>query len=778
MAINKKLIHFSNKTAFDKELKAGNILDKSIVFIKDSQEIYTHGQLYSCKEFDEDTFNYISEQIQKLEPLLEESEYEIEGAVDLGLPSGTLWCDRNIGAENPEDPGLYFQWGDTQGWRADQIGTGEGQKSETWDSYKFSGPGATDSNPQLTKYCNKAEYGKDSFTDNKVILDLKDNAYISRGYTWRMPSEEEFREMMVNTNIERITINGISCLKFINRTDNTKYIIVPSRGVINGDPSSGNLWLSTIIQDDCRLASYAWIYNSGPEFNKPYFSRNRCALKNIRAITTNTNLYNYHTRKEIDELIATIESKIAAIESKVSNIENTSFTNAEYDQTSKELVFYTKNGGETRIDATPFIVDNFVDSVAINGNNLVITFNSESKAPISIPITSIFNPDQYYTKTEVDNKIPTDYVSKSGLDVKSSVIPLSKDNSDTVGVALSHYNHTFTNNQKNTNINVCYTEIVKTSDNSHLLKTNMDVYDGARELESDSNNVVLEKGLKHTIDNININLENKADVDNLPNVISEEVIDSDTFEDFNTVTREELKKDLFINQWDAAWKVSGTVYGKYDPENAPDALHPFMGNDVWMTYEEAIQIMNCAATLSAYQRIAFNFLNVRTLPPIPLGFYVTYVDINYMREMECIRFVQAQLPYIGGIAPANIHFLGDCPKLKRIEGVISLEKFSAQCLNEYFLKGDAALKEVRLKGLKTNISLVYSPLLSLASLQYLIANAANTATITVTVHKDVYAKLTGDTTNAAAAALTEEELAQWQALVTTAAAISISFATV
>lgn len=241
---------------------------------------------------------------------------------------------------------------------------------------------------------------------------------------------------------------------------------------------------------------------------------------------------------------------------------------------------------------------------------------------------------------------------------------------------------------------------------------------------------------------------------------------------------DKAKMRLFIDQWDAAWKVSGTVYGKYDPEHAPDALHPFMGNDVWMTYEEAIQIMNCAATLSAYQRIAFNFLNVRTLPPIPLGFYVTYVDINNMREMECIRFVQAQSPNYCGIAPANLHFLYDCLKLKRIEGVISLENFSAQCLNGFFLKGDAALKEVRLIGLKTNISLVSSPLLSLASLQYLIANAANTATITVTVHKDVYAKLTGDTTNAAAAALTEEELAQWQALVTTAAAKSISFATV
>ena len=42
--------------------------------------------------------------------------------VDLGLPSGLLWADRNIGASSPEDYGLYFQWGDTVGYTADQVG--------------------------------------------------------------------------------------------------------------------------------------------------------------------------------------------------------------------------------------------------------------------------------------------------------------------------------------------------------------------------------------------------------------------------------------------------------------------------------------------------------------------------------------------------------------------------------------------------------------------------------------------------------------------------------
>ena len=46
MAINKKLIHFNSKDNFSNEVANGNILDTSIVFIKDSKEIYTHGNLY------------------------------------------------------------------------------------------------------------------------------------------------------------------------------------------------------------------------------------------------------------------------------------------------------------------------------------------------------------------------------------------------------------------------------------------------------------------------------------------------------------------------------------------------------------------------------------------------------------------------------------------------------------------------------------------------------------------------------------------------------------
>ena len=46
-----------------------------------------------------------------------------------------------------------------------------------------------------------------------------------------------------------------------------------------------------------------------------------------------------------------------------------------------------------------------VESAAIVGNNLEITFNTDSgKEKISVPLTDVFNPDNYYNKTEIDSK--------------------------------------------------------------------------------------------------------------------------------------------------------------------------------------------------------------------------------------------------------------------------------------------------------------------------------------------------------------------------------------
>ena len=77
---------------------------------------------------------------------------------------------------------------------------------------------------------------------------------------------------------------------------------------------------------------------------------------------------------------------------------------AEYDSTNH--LIYLKHGN-TRlanpINASDFIKDGMVDTVEVTGGNLVITFNTDSgKQPITIPISDIFDANNYYNKTESD----------------------------------------------------------------------------------------------------------------------------------------------------------------------------------------------------------------------------------------------------------------------------------------------------------------------------------------------------------------------------------------
>lgn len=238
------------------------------------------------------------------------------------------------------------------------------------------------------------------------------------------------------------------------------------------------------------------------------------------------------------------------------------------------------------------------------------------------------------------------------------------------------------------------------------------------------------------------------------------------------------KMRLFIDQWDAAWKVSGTVYGKYDPENAPDAEHPFMGNEIWMTYEEAILVMEYSSGFSAYQRISLVNIPIKTLLPIPLNFYNTYVDIMDMRELRAIRFIE----YRGNaqVISQQPWFIPSCGNLTRIEGTFNISNMDlSACVR--FLRDSGNIKEFRASGLNKHLNLITNSKLSLATMQYLVDNASTAITaekpVVVTVHADVFAKLTGDMTNEAAAALTDDEKTAWAAVLTAATSKYISFAT-
>ena len=77
----------------------------------------------------------------------------------------------------------------------------------------------------------------------------------------------------------------------------------------------------------------------------------------------------------------------------------------EWDSNAKALKLYSGNHLLATVDGTTWVKDGMVESAAIVGNNLEITFNTDSgKEKISVPLTDVFNPDNYYDKAAIDRK--------------------------------------------------------------------------------------------------------------------------------------------------------------------------------------------------------------------------------------------------------------------------------------------------------------------------------------------------------------------------------------
>ena len=113
--------------------------------------------------------------------------------VDLGLPSGTLWAKMNVGAESETDTGLYFAWGETQGYAASQVGT---DKNFSWSDYALT----EDSGSTMSKY---------NASDNKTHLELTDDAAaVNMGGDWYMPDRAQCIELLKETKNGFVTSAG------------------------------------------------------------------------------------------------------------------------------------------------------------------------------------------------------------------------------------------------------------------------------------------------------------------------------------------------------------------------------------------------------------------------------------------------------------------------------------------------------------------------------------------------------------------------------------------
>ena len=97
------------------------------------------------------------------------------------------------------------------------------------------------------------------------------------------------------------------------------------------------------------------------------------------------------------------------------------FDGAEYVSSAKTIVFKHGNTVKAQINASGFVKDGMVSSVTISDGNMVITFNTDAgHDDITLPLTSIFNPDNYYTKEQINTGVSATTKALSG-----SVVSLS-----------------------------------------------------------------------------------------------------------------------------------------------------------------------------------------------------------------------------------------------------------------------------------------------------------------------------------------------------------------
>ena len=199
--------------------------------------------------------------------------------VDLGLPSGTLWATMNVGASKPSDYGQYFQWGDTIGYTADQVGTGEGlhKFSSDWSDYKWYLSTHEEWDEEQESFVDIIEFRK--YATPGVTLDLEDDAaHVNMGGDWHMPTPEQCQELISNTTFEEERLDDKTLIKCTSKKDDSKFIFFSQPGCVEDSaiPVGRNCWIwSTMLLNNYRAYnliikdSYAYLSDSSRSLGLP-----------------------------------------------------------------------------------------------------------------------------------------------------------------------------------------------------------------------------------------------------------------------------------------------------------------------------------------------------------------------------------------------------------------------------------------------------------------------------------------------------------------------------
>ena len=192
--------------------------------------------------------------------------------VDLGLPSGIKWATCNVGASSPSDYGNYYAWGETKP-----------KEEYAWDNYRFRLSGNSDENVTFSKYNSQNERG---LVDNKTCLDLEDDAaHVNWGGNWRMPTANEFHELISNCTWTWLTQDGKDGYLVIGK--NGKSIFFPRAGESHRFSwgAHGYYWSSSLQHDDYHPQEDPLHLMINSDFNPWLFYGSRDYGYSVRPVT-------------------------------------------------------------------------------------------------------------------------------------------------------------------------------------------------------------------------------------------------------------------------------------------------------------------------------------------------------------------------------------------------------------------------------------------------------------------------------------------------------------
>ncbi len=211
--------------------------------------------------------------------------------VDLGLPSGTLWADRNIGADCPADTGNYYAWGETAQ-----------KKFYTWGTYMCttSDDCGTFYDPVFAAQGNNPDISGTQFDAATVIW----------GNQYRMPTLAQIDELnnaslttwtwTVLTDKQGHSMNGY----LVTSKSNGNSIFLPASGYmdnayLDGFGTEGS-YRSAMRCDDLKYQAYVLYFNhSASKHNSMYGSRFAGRVIRPVSVQAATNVNEFSARESL-----------------------------------------------------------------------------------------------------------------------------------------------------------------------------------------------------------------------------------------------------------------------------------------------------------------------------------------------------------------------------------------------------------------------------------------------------------------------------------------------